>query len=119
MLRLEKMSRKSTVALSLFVCYAPFSWILFISENRWEWIKHWPILPGGMLGSLLRFVLARFRVEITSALRAPVALLLTVVFLGLVIFLMFRIPRWRAVVAALALGISVILSWGAYGMFLA
>ena len=117
MLPLKNMSRKSIVGLALLVCYAPFGWVLFISENRGLWIKLWPILPGLMLSDLLRLLLNPFRIEIAVWLRMPVVILMTVAFLAVVTILMLRISRWRLLVAVLALAASVLLSLGAYGMY--
>jgi len=116
MMPLQNMSRKAIVSLTLAICYAPFSWILFIPE-RWQWIKFWPILPGTMLADLLRFCLSKFRIEIAEWLRMPLAMLMSAAILAGILFLMFRTSRWRFMVAALALVAMIFFSLGAYGMY--
>jgi hypothetical protein len=117
MIPLQNMSRKAIVFLALVICYAPFSWVLLVSENRWLWIKSWPILPGIMLADLLRRCLSQFRIEVADWLRLPIVILMSVAILAGILFLMFRISRCRLVVAALALVALVFLSFGAYGLY--
>ena len=113
---LQNLSRKAIVGLLLVICYAPFSWVIFIPD-RWLWIKLWPILPGMMLADLLRFCLNQFRVEIVEWLRMPLCVICSVGPIVGIMFLLFHIPRWRLVVAILVLVVMVFLSMGAYGAY--
>lgn len=116
MMPLQNLSRKAIVGLALVICYAPFGWVIFI-PGRWLWIKLWPILPGMMLADLLRFCLNQFRIEIVEWLRLPLFVILTFGLVVGIMFLLFRISRWRLVITVLALVAMVFLSMGAYGVY--
>ena len=111
----QNMSRKGVACLTFLICYAPFCWVLFISENRWIWVKLWPVLPGMLVAELIRGLL---RFEAPPAwLRLSIMILTSVAILLGVFLLLYRLPRWRLLVAALLLLGFGLLSWGAYGLY--
>jgi len=117
MLPLEHMSRRAIICLSLLVCFAPFCWVPFVSENRWLWVKLWPILHGTIIIGLFRAWLTHFDIEMAVWLQRLLAIVISLVIPAAVLFLMFRIPRWRFVVAAIALIISCFIRLATYGAY--
>jgi len=109
---LNNISRRAIVGLWLFVSLAPFCWILFVVENRWQWFRITPILPGMVVTVLSRSV-SHASDSISLLLSGIISLVMAVGSL----FLMFRFPRWRLFVTALVLLSYCFFSWFAYKLY--
>jgi hypothetical protein len=110
---LKHISRQAIVGLWLFICLAPFGWILFVSENRWAWIKLWPILPG-----MVVTVLSRSISHSSGSISLPLSAIVSLAISATVLFLMLRTSHSRIVVAMLALMTYCFFSWYAYQLYL-
>jgi hypothetical protein len=110
----QKPTWKSSIWLSFFVCYGPFSWVLFISENRILWVKMWPLLPGlpvvMVLQQLIHWQTSALVFFTASALVSFGMFLVVLNSLG-------RISGWRCLTGGVATTVMLFLSWIAYGLF--
>jgi hypothetical protein len=110
---LKHIPRSAIIGLWLFICFAPFCWILFVSENQMAWIKLWPVLPGMVVS-----VLAHNIGHSSGAISVPLSAVVSIVFSATVLILLWRISHWRLVVALLALVVYCFFSWFAYKLYL-
>lgn len=117
MFAIQSTSRKAIVGGSLLIWFAPFCWILFMSGNRWLWIKLWPILHGIVMALLLRAGLSHAGIAMPPWSIMVFTGIFSIAALALFLFLMFRFPKWRLLTALLALLISAFCSWGAYNIY--
>lgn len=114
MLPLQHISRKTIIGLTLLICYTPFCWVLFISENRLDWIKIWPVLPGLIPSTLFRFW---FHIEMSKWFSILVVTVTTMIVLSALLFLMFRVVRWRFIVVLASLLLFCYFSLMAYSLY--
>jgi len=110
---LKNIPRPAIIGLWLFICIAPFGWILFIPENRWVWIKMLPILPGMVVSALAQYIS-----QGSGFVSVPVSAVLSIVISGGALMLLWRVSHWRLTVALLALPAYCFFSWVAYRLYL-
>jgi hypothetical protein len=110
---LKNIPRSAIIGLWLFICFAPFGWILFIAENRWAWIEMWPVLPGVVVS-----VLALHISQSSGNISVPISAVFSLVMAGGVLLVLWRLSHWRLTVALLALAAYCFFSWFAYKLYL-
>jgi|ERR1035437_6173940 hypothetical protein len=110
---LKHIPRQAIVGLWLFVCLAPFAWILFIHENRLAWIELWPVLPGMVVGVLTHSI-SHSSGSVSVTLSAVISLVIS----ATVLILLWRISHRRLTVALLSLTVYCFFSWFAYKLYL-
>ena len=110
---LKHIQRTTIIGLWLFICLAPFAWILFIHENQFAWIKLWPVLPGVVVGVLVNNISHNLG-SISVALSAVISIVIS----ATVLILLWRISQRRLTVALLSLTIYGFFSWFAYRLYL-
>jgi len=115
--RFEELRLGTLLILSLIICFGPFCWVLVVSENRWLWIKLWPLLPGLFTAVSIRNWLSRYRVELPTWELLSLSLLITLILLALTLLLLQRVRRRRPAVMAWALVIFSLLSWITYWLY--
>jgi len=100
----------------LLVIYLPFAWLLFVSEPvdyALTWIKMWPILPGLGISVMMKMIPG---VQHLPPDGRSTAFLLSILWVGVLIFCSLRLRRayWPVLTAAtLASGVF---SWIAYAL---
>ncbi|QDT44304.1 hypothetical protein Pan241w_44130 [Gimesia alba] len=107
-------SLKVVVPVILFCTYYPYSWLILSKGSwtgyRWTWIKMWPALPGLMPRAMLFH-------HIPDALALAGMLAITVILVGLLIYLASRRNWLFAVVAPLTFILSALNSMVAYSLY--
>jgi hypothetical protein len=110
----QKLTWKTAICWSLFICYVPFSWVVFVAENRILWIKICPLLPGISLVMLFQQLIRWHTpawVSMTTSGIVSFGILLGV------FILIWRLPKWNYLAGAFAAAFACFLSWVAYGIY--
>jgi hypothetical protein len=108
-----------SVAVMVVVYYAPYSWLLFISEPwdqyRWLWIRFWPGLPMMLPCHLLA---RRLGFDLDGA--PGMILMITASAAALLLFVWLGARRrwWLTIIAAAVLLLSLASSFALYGLYM-
>ena len=113
----QKLSEKTVIPLALLLCYGPYGWVFFLTENRWAWIKLLPLLPGLTTTLLVHAGLRRLQVLPGQWPLIPIGGAVSIALFAAILFFLFRFPRRRLVTIAVALALSSILSYFSYQIY--
>ena len=105
------------LAFTVACMYLPYAWLVMghfpwgnWGDYRWQWIRMWPVLPGLMMGVLIGPHASHATLVVAMG-------MMTVPAVGLFLLLAARSRRWLPVTTLLALALSALNSWIAYGIY--
>ena len=102
------------LALTLACIYLPYAWLVADGfpwrDYRLQWIKMWPVLPGLMMALVVG-------PQASNAAHFVAMGAMTVLGVGLFLFLAARSLKWLPLTTLVALALSILNSWIAYAIY--